>query len=289
MLRERKRYVKIDFIQSKTCVLSVDGEIFLAKIQDIFEEYQVLRQTGLEAKESLRRLKPYVVDLSAETKAELANMIRAYEASHQEPAQAEEPKPTSKSALTDSQPRKPASLKSLKTLKEQPPANPPMLACPQCGKPNRLNELLCTYCGNILSAPPTEGATKRLTIDESPSKGAQYLPHNTLRLHVRHVKQFLSVRPQDSDHELVIGRADAKGVVVPDIDLEPFGASSMGVSRMHLSLFYDRMKQHIVLADMGSVNGVFVNGQKMLLQEVRVLRHGDQLRLGDIVLDVLYI
>jgi pSer/pThr/pTyr-binding forkhead associated (FHA) protein len=40
--------------------------------------------------------------------------------------------------------------------------------------------------------------------------------------------------------------------------------------------------------DMGSANGVYVNGQKLVAKEERVLRDGDQLRLGQLVLDAAY-
>jgi pSer/pThr/pTyr-binding forkhead associated (FHA) protein len=39
---------------------------------------------------------------------------------------------------------------------------------------------------------------------------------------------------------------------------------------------------------MNSANGTFVNGQRLHPQEVRVLRHGDELRLGRMVFQTLF-
>ena len=40
----------------------------------------------------------------------------------------------------------------------------------------------------------------------------------------------------------------------------------------------------VLVSDLGSANGSFINGQRMMPKEVRVLRHGDELRLGKLVL-----
>jgi pSer/pThr/pTyr-binding forkhead associated (FHA) protein len=70
--------------------------------------------------------------------------------------------------------------------------------------------------------------------------------------------------------------------MVPDIDLTPYGADDKGVSRLHASLH--RQEETLVLSDLGSVNHTFINGQRLHAHEVRVLRDGDEIRLGRLVL-----
>ena len=91
-------------------------------------------------------------------------------------------------------------------------------------------------------------------------------------------------RPQKTDHELIIGRSTKGSVLAPDIDLTNRQASEMGVSRLHLSINYDAEHSAVLVSDLGSANGSFINGQRMMPKEVRVLRHGDELRLGKLVL-----
>jgi pSer/pThr/pTyr-binding forkhead associated (FHA) protein len=92
------------------------------------------------------------------------------------------------------------------------------------------------------------------------------------------------VRPQKLDHDLVIGRSDAS--VQPDIDLTDYGAAGMGVSRMHVSVHYEPKHASLSVTDMNTLNGTFINGVQLHPQEVRVLRHGDELRLGQLRLTV---
>ena len=70
----------------------------------------------------------------------------------------------------------------------------------------------------------------------------------------------------------------------PDIDLSEHNAGELGVSRLHVALQYNAKNNLLSLSDMKSANGTFINGQKLYPQEVRVLRDGDELRLGRMVL-----
>ena len=83
---------------------------------------------------------------------------------------------------------------------------------------------------------------------------------------------------------MIVGRSTKGSVLAPDIDLTNKQASDLGVSRLHLSIGFDAEHESILIADLGSANGSYINGQRMMPKEVRVLRHGDELRLGKLVL-----
>ena len=58
------------------------------------------------------------------------------------------------------------------------------------------------------------------------------------------------------------------------------------VSRHHAEIVFER--GFFVVHDLASANGTFINGQKLYPQEVRVLRDGDELRLGRLILHVYF-
>lgn len=87
----------------------------------------------------------------------------------------------------------------------------------------------------------------------------------------------------ESRAELIIGRAykDTK----PDIDLGPYGGSQAGVSRQH-SRLVSRDGQWAV-EDLGSTNGTFVNGVKVIPHQLKEVKNGDVIRCGQIELQFM--
>lgn len=78
-----------------------------------------------------------------------------------------------------------------------------------------------------------------------------------------------TIEPPDGDAPLVIGRGDACDVVLSDAD----------ISREHLNLLSDADGPR--LEDLGSKNGILVNGRTA---RARRLRDGDEIRLGSTLL-----
>src|SRR5690606_7182762 len=83
---------------------------------------------------------------------------------------------------------------------------------------------------------------------------------------------------------LVIGRVDPDTGERPDIDLSAFGAYANGVSRRHASIVQWNRSLHLV--DGGSHNGTFLNDERLKPGEPRVLKYGDRVRIGRLVLEV---
>lgn len=114
-------------------------------------------------------------------------------------------------------------------------------------------------------------------------------PNSVLVLQVRgHTEADRSlhyeIRPQDALRSLVLGRAGENKM--PDVDFQPHGADVRGVSRQHLSLRYDPQLHNLTVMDLNSSNGSFINGQRLYQNESHILRNGDELRLGKMVIDV---
>lgn len=88
----------------------------------------------------------------------------------------------------------------------------------------------------------------------------------------------------DNAREIIMGRQDPKIGFNPQISLESFGAHKQGVSRRHASI--TRRDGGLDLTDLGSSNGTYLNGQRLIANQPRVLRDGDEVRLGYLVLCV---
>ena len=83
----------------------------------------------------------------------------------------------------------------------------------------------------------------------------------------------------------VLGRADDATDYQPDVDLSGVEARERGVSRRHAALVQFKSKLHVV--DLGSVNGTFVNGKRLLPDVPFPISPGDELRLGTLDLILL--
>ncbi|MFW5692072.1 MAG: FHA domain-containing protein [Chloroflexota bacterium] len=78
----------------------------------------------------------------------------------------------------------------------------------------------------------------------------------------------------------VIGRADVDTNYAPDVDLTPFDAMKRGISRRHAALVRYRGQVHII--DLGSMNGTFVNGERLAPQNAYALHSGDRISLANL-------
>lgn len=160
-----------------------------------------------------------------------------------------------------------------------------MIICSFCEHGNREGELFCEECGN-----PLEGSVHIETrvFDEMRSaQGAggsgkkplwgttQYHRDSTVFLRIEASSEPLKLDPKE---KYVVGRADSKSGNYPDIDLTPYGALDQGVSRVHAT--FQRTDNTLTLIDMNSSNGTYLNGQRMVPNQPRVLQDGDEVRFG---------
>lgn len=167
-----------------------------------------------------------------------------------------------------------------------------MQTCLNCSKENPEHETYCYACGHILPAGLSgmKGSTTKLEemidgLEPRRRWGTAYFDHNNrLQLSIRDTSETLMV---DVDDELVLGRWHAEtDVPVPDVDLTPYGALEKGVSRRHLAL--QRDQDTVFVIDLDSANSTYLNGQRLVPHEPRILRDNDELRLGHLVMRVSF-
>jgi hypothetical protein len=261
----------------------------MSDIDQIMQEYRSLRGKGMLPKETLRRLGSVIQSLPLEDKEQLADAIRRYEGRDLNVEESTRGAEANTNTRTTQRvkPIRPTEPKPLKSLREKAEAQGNRVFCWQCGTPNPAKAMICTRCGAILKKA-TNAATRQLEAGGGKSKPEHYTRSSIVLMRVRDADEIIQLRPQEIDHEIIVGRADAAGVVMPDVDLSEFGATEAGVSRMHMAVSYDRETGTVQIVDMDSANGVFVNGQRLAAKEKRVLRDGDQLRLAELVINVYF-
>lgn len=88
-----------------------------------------------------------------------------------------------------------------------------------------------------------------------------------------HTSIGVQVRPV-----LTIGRADADGDYLPDLDFAPHGGSRNGVSRYHAEIRYE--DGQLYLTDLESTNGTRINGFALVAGHAYRLRDGDEVEFG---------
>lgn len=266
----------------------------MSHLQDIFTEYARMRDNGLDTKAALNALRSHIESLSKAEREELAAHLRGYEGPEESPSQMKKPnaiRPIGKQeqpALTPIRPLKPVAPDAYSTGDAQDDQIV-WVTCPNCQKANQKHEVFCYSCGQLLE--PVKGSfdTQHFADpDNQPMDKDYFGEESVLALRVRGSLDHYELRPQNSDHELIIGRSTDGSAMAPDVDLRDRKGADLGVSRLHLSVFYDYEHHGVLVSDLGSANGSFINGQRIMAKEVRVLRHGDELRLGKLVLSVSF-
>jgi pSer/pThr/pTyr-binding forkhead associated (FHA) protein len=85
---------------------------------------------------------------------------------------------------------------------------------------------------------------------------------------------------------LTLGRVDPRTGRTPDVDLSQSKGLELGVSRHHASMM--RREGALYLVDENSANGTYLNGQRLVAEQPRILRDGDDIRMGRLVMRVSF-
>lgn len=167
-----------------------------------------------------------------------------------------------------------------------------MRMCPNCGYINREGFFYCEDCGHNLQ-DSTSVIMPTRHIEEQPVSGVLPVRQNwgtarlgqdsSITLQIRDVATPLVLQPTQ---RTIMGRADSNSAQRPDLDLSPYGALEKGVSRIHAAIYRDA--DTLTLVDMGSSNGTHLNGQRLIPQQPRVLRDGDEIRMGKMTLHIFF-
>ncbi|MCX6054420.1 MAG: FHA domain-containing protein [Chloroflexi bacterium] len=169
-----------------------------------------------------------------------------------------------------------------------------MILCPNCQHKEVPGALFCSECGTqLVSLDILNTKTiKKTTTDDLITKAK--IPVNVkhdgikknlepnISLHIIENGQIIHLSERT---DFSLGRTIEGQPLLPDVDLSPFDAFKLGVSRLHASLKI--IKNDVVVIDLGSSNGTRVNGQKIVPHVEYPLNHGDIIALGKLKIQVL--
>jgi pSer/pThr/pTyr-binding forkhead associated (FHA) protein len=105
-----------------------------------------------------------------------------------------------------------------------------------------------------------------------------------LVLHIPHAGKTIVIIPT---RRTVLGRQDRNAGIYPDLDLSPYDALVQGVSRQHAAIRRES-GQTLTVVDLSSSNHTYLNGEQLTPHHPTLLRDGDKLRLGRLVLEVYF-
>lgn len=165
-----------------------------------------------------------------------------------------------------------------------------MIICSNCQHQNVTGAVYCAECGAQLEGVETlitQAITDEQIEDElkkkAPRPEAAAVPANSwLSLHLMDSGKIL---PLASRNEFTLGRLSEGQPIMPDIDLTPYQAYASGVSRLHAVV--KREASRVLVMDLGSSNGTYLNGRRLNPHTEEPLNHGDIVALGKLKIQVL--
>lgn len=168
-----------------------------------------------------------------------------------------------------------------------------MVRCRVCQTNYVTNTIYCTECGAYL-LEPEELETEPIEMARinwmgkmrNAQTGDVELPHPgplSVRLIIgkgtqKRELEVVLVRP------VRLGRSDPSQNIFPEIDLTDDLAKEYGVSREHAAIV--GRSGAIMVEDLGSTNGTLLNGERLDPYMPEPLQHGDQLQLGQLLIEV---
>ena len=166
-----------------------------------------------------------------------------------------------------------------------------MVKCYFCGISNIDNTIFCSECGHYLlenenkpTDPLDEAETGQIVRQaqslEAPSPSPPSGNPRAVRLKIGNSQREIEV---PFTKVIYLGRVDPGFDVFPDIDLSEFG-QGISISRRHASIH--RSSNGVVVEDRGSINGTFVNGQRLVPFLPQLVWSGDTLHLGKLRIEI---
>ena len=163
--------------------------------------------------------------------------------------------------------------------------------CPVCKKKNELEAVVCWHCGTSLDDPFMDPGAKTKTTDMPALDPERFrgwsideavVPEGAIAVYLEGIFNPAYV---DTKEEFVIGRR-VDEVAEDLLDLAPVGGYHLGLSRRHAII--RRTEYGYEVLDLGSVNGTWLNNERLVPHKPYPLPSGSHLRLGSMRLIVLY-
>ncbi|MBE2220264.1 MAG: FHA domain-containing protein [Anaerolineae bacterium] len=165
-----------------------------------------------------------------------------------------------------------------------------MIRCRDCGASQYEGTLYCSECGRNLLQDAKQ-ATDVLPFSEFAHKPPPP-PVSELELDAEQkAKQLTFVIPNSRHrHTLTLNKQIQIGRAFDDtttnLDLTDDNGMELGVSRLHAIIQWSN--KGIVITDLGSTNGTFLNNHHLPANKPYPIQSGDELRFGELLVHVFY-
>ncbi len=166
-----------------------------------------------------------------------------------------------------------------------------MIVCSNCKHANMAGAMFCSECGAQLIDVDTLITQNITTAQVKEALNTQSIPpgpppavalNTWVTLHLLDSGQVL---PLGDRIEFTLGRISEGQPIMPDIDLSPYQAYASGVSRLHAVI--KREGDRVLLMDLGSSNGTYVNGKRLNPNVEQIIYNGDVVALGKLKIQIL--
>ena len=165
-----------------------------------------------------------------------------------------------------------------------------MIICPNCQHKEMSGAIYCSKCGAQLidmtvATHKIHTAETRQEVERDAGQGQPPPPVHLQSWISLNMLESGQILPLADRTEFTLGRSAEGQPIVPDVDLSPYNAYANGVSRLHAVL--KLIRDNIVIMDLGSSNGTYLNGSRLPPYVETPCAHGDVIFLGKLKMQVL--
>ena len=165
-----------------------------------------------------------------------------------------------------------------------------MIICPNCQYQEINGAIYCSKCGEQLldeqlytQKIQTVETLRAIESNSVRIRATPSLPlQSRISLHIIESGQILQLAERT---EFTLGRSAEGQPIVPDVDLSSFNAYADGVSRLHAAI--KLVNKRIIVVDLGSSNGTYLNGIRLLPYIETPVSHADIIHLGKLKIQLL--
>ena len=167
-----------------------------------------------------------------------------------------------------------------------------MLKCQFCQTTHVINTIFCNECGYCLLDKENR-ETDHLDVTAiawrgGPSSQSQALISDQQPARPTLIRLKIGDKKREVEFPfnkfVYLGRMDPTVNIFPEIDLTPDGEAAKSVSRRHAGIF--SQSGAIIIEDLASRNGTFINGNRLVPYLPEALHDGDILQLGQLLIEV---
>ena len=165
-----------------------------------------------------------------------------------------------------------------------------MVKCPECQADYPENTVFCDECGiDLLEDNEKKWEALDITeltwVEREEAKVPEEEVTSPLGLQLTILSSGHDVEVLLTK-EVSIGRLDSASRSFPDVDLTSEGGLERGISRRHAKI--TKRGREVFIEDLGSLNGTFLNREKLAPYLPQALKSGDELQLGRLLLRISF-